>query len=53
MQDQTDREFLEVHPAPVLLQQSHSDEFEQPTRIYKTPAQVGSVLVVGKTVEAH
>ncbi len=36
---------------PVLIQ-SYSDKFEMPTRIYKTPAQVGSVLVAGKKVEA-
>jgi hypothetical protein len=36
---------------PVLIQR-YSDEFELPSRIYKTPAQVGSVLVAGKKVEA-
>jgi hypothetical protein len=36
---------------PVLIQ-SYSDKIELLTRIYKTTAHVGSVLVVGKKVEA-
>jgi hypothetical protein len=36
---------------PVLVQ-SYSDEFELPTRIHKTPAQIVSVLVADKKVEA-
>jgi hypothetical protein len=36
---------------PVLIQ-SYSYKFELPTRIYKTPARMGSVLVAGKKVEA-
>jgi hypothetical protein len=36
---------------PVLIQR-YSDEFELPTRIYKTPVLAGSVLVAGKKVEA-
>ena len=36
---------------PVLLQ-SYSDKFELPARIYKTPAEVGSILVAGKIDEA-
>ncbi len=36
----------------LVLLQSYSDKFELPTRIYKTPAQVGSVLVAGKKIEA-
>ncbi len=35
---------------PVLIQ-SYSDKFELPTRIYKTPAQVGSVLAAGTKIE--
>ncbi len=35
-----------------LLLHSYSDEFEMPTRTYKTPAQAGSVLVAGKKSEA-
>jgi hypothetical protein len=38
-----------TQPVPI---QSYSDEFELPIRIYKTPAQAGSVLVAGKKVEA-
>jgi hypothetical protein len=36
---------------PVLIQ-SYSDKFELPTKIYKTPAQVGFVLVAGKKAKA-
>ncbi len=36
---------------PVLIQ-SYGKQFELPTRIYKTPAQAGSILVADKKAEA-
>jgi hypothetical protein len=37
---------------PVLKKKCYSNKFKLPTRSYKTPVQVGSVLVAGKKVEA-
>jgi hypothetical protein len=50
MQDSKDKDLLKF-TEPVLMQ-SYNDEFKLPKKSYRTPAQVGLVLVAGKKEEA-
>ena len=47
-----DRKEISLKFTQPILIQSYTDKFELLTRMYKTPAQAGSVLVAGEKEEA-